>query len=977
MRSRSTVTPKHRFALPAACALAAFASTATNASAGVVAVKAGRIHLVEGGQVIEGGGTIVIENGRIVSVGKDVAVPSGARVVDYGPDAVIVPGLVSADSTYGVGRASDRTADPSLMAIDNFDPYTRFVSALGEGITSAYLAPARGRLIAGQGAVVKLAGRAGDEDRRVLSESAAIHGAVSAEARNTPGYWKPPVPATVDQGLGMEKAQLPRSLMGAMVALRELLALAQGGPDTDDNYGPEAGPALRELMSARKPWRLAATDRAEILALVEFFHENGLPLVIDGADEAGPVASEIARAGASVIVDAPFIPNTAGHNFGKSRDAEWPSFDTAAALERAKVKFAIAAANPVSASNLRFAAQVASRGGLSRDAALRAITLSPAEILGVADRVGSLKAGKDADLVVFNGHPLEPTSSVLETWIDGEIVFKAYERGAVVLEIDELHVGDGSILAPAEILMQDGRIVEVGRKVGHPQGCTTMRGAAAMPGMIDALGHLGLEGSTKVPATRFELKRLVEPGDFADRRVAQAGVTTVVLSPRGTTRNGAPMMAYKPAGSDVSKMVIADPVALRFQWQDRNRLESGQAMREVLAKAIEYERKWADYEKKRASWTPPKEEAADADADAKATDGEKKDGDADKSGAEAEKKSDGEKKDGDAEKKKDDDGDKKKSKKKGEKEPAKPVTGAWETKITVPPFGESRLRFYLLETAGEIKGTLRCAGLTDGLVDVTGARNEHEVTLSGDGSRGRIEVKAEVEGDKLKGEITLGPTKVSFEALQTSTEYEIAGRSEQRKPKPEKKKEIKGEPKAPAIDPDLEPLRRAMHGEGAVIVGVDRADEIVECVEAFEQARIRPVLYGADEAWKVVDKLKGRIAGVLLSQRVTTTDPKTGAKERNRYAELANAGIHVAFHSAAEEGAVELPLMAAYAVSQGMSPDRALRALTSDAADMLAIDDRVGRIAPGLDADVVLLDGSPFDASTSVTRVWVNGEEVR
>lgn len=973
MTSRSSVA----FLAPLAAAWT-LSAPAPAAPLGVVAVQAGRIHLVESDEVIEGGGTILIEDGRILAVGKNLALPPGTRVVDYGADAVIVPGLVSPDSTYGLSRPSERTADPSLMAIDNFDPYNSFVGALAEGVTSVYLPPARGRLIAGQGAVVKLAGKAGQEDRRVLSASATIHGAVSAEARNTPGYWRPPVPATVDVGLGTEKAQLPRSLMGALVALRELLALAQGGPDQGE-YGPETGPVLRELMSARKPWRLAATDAMEIRAVLDFFRENGLPLVIDGADGAGPLATEIARAGASVIVDAPFIPNTPGRNFGKERDAQWPEFDTAAALERAKVKFAIAPANQASAADLRFAARVASRGGLSRGAALRAITLSPAEILGVAGRVGSLKVGKDADLAVFNGHPLEPTSSVLATWIDGEVVFKAYERSAVVLEIDELHVGDGSIVSPGEILMQDGRIVEVGRKVGHPLGCTVMRGSAAMPGMIDALGHLGLEGSNKIPATRFELKRLVEPGDFADRRVAQAGVTTVVLSPRGTSRSGAPMMAYKPAGTDVSKMVIDDPVGLRFQWADKNRLESGQAMREVLAKAIEYDKKWDEYEKKLATWTPPKAgDEAEAGAAAKEDEtADKKNGEGEKHGVEADKKEGGDKKDGADDKKKDDDTDKKKSKKKGEKEPAKPVTGAWETKITVPPFGESRLRFYLLEVNGEITGSLRCAGLSDGLVEVSGSRQEHTVTLAGDGSRGRIEVHAEEVEGKLEGDITMGVTKVEFKAEQTSTEYEIAGRIEQRKPKPEKKKEIKGEPKAPTIDPDLEPLRRAMKGEAAVLIGVDRADEIVDCVDAFEEAHIQPVLYGADEAWKVVEKIRGRIAGVLLSQRVTATEPKTGARKRNRYAELASAGILVAFHSAAEEGAVELPLMAAYAVAQGLSPEVALRALTGDAADMLAIDDRVGFLAPGMDADVLLLDGSPFEASTSVTRVFVSGEEVR
>ena len=89
------------------------------------------------------------------------------------------------------------------------------------------------------------------------------------------------------------------------------------------------------------------------------------------------------------------------------------------------------------------------------------------------------------------------------------------------------------------------------------------------------------------------------------------------------------------------------------------------------------------------------------------------------------------------------------------------------------------------------------------------------------------------------------------------------------------------------------------------------------------------------------------------------------------------AGIRVAFHSDAEEGAAELPLIAAFAVSQGMSPEGALRSLTADAADMLAISDRVGRIAEGLDADVLLLDGDPLDPGTSVVRTWVNGEEVR
>ena len=92
---------------------------------------------------------------------------------------------------------------------------------------------------------------------------------------------------------------------------------------------------------------------------------------------------------------------------------------------------------------------------------------------------------------------------------------------------------------------------------------------------------------------------------------------------------------------------------------------------------------------------------------------------------------------------------------------------------------------------------------------------------------------------------------------------------------------------------------------------------------------------------------------------------------------MADAGVPFAFMSRAEEGAVELPLVAGYAVSHGLSPQTAMRALTSDAAKLLGIEKRVGRLAAGLDADVLLLDGDPLELSSSVTRSWVAGKEMR
>jgi hypothetical protein len=536
------------------------------------------------------------------------------------------------------------------------------------------------------------------------------------------------------------------------------------------------------------------------------------------------------------------------------------------------------------------------------------------------------------------------------------------------VHVDELHLGNGEIIAPGELLMQNGRIAAVGRRVGRPSGAVVVKAAAAGPGMIDALGHLGLEGSTRVPATRFEMKRLVEPGDFADRRVAKAGVTTVALSPRGASRSGAPMMAYKPAGDDLDRMIVADPCALRLNWSERNRRDSGRAVVELLKKAGDYTRKWAEYEDKMAKWTPPPEGAAAAKSDSdEKKDGDKNDGDAKKD----DEKDSGAKKEGDAEKKDE------KKKKKGEEEPPKPITGAWETKITLPPFDETRLRIYVNDENGKITGSIRCDSLSTSLIPVTGTREKNKVTLSGEGSHGVVTLEAENKEGKLTGKVTLGESKCEFEATQTSTEYEVVRRGEVRKPKEEKKVEVKGEPKAPGLDPELEPLRRAILGKGAIVIGVNREDEIVDCVDAFQVYGIAPILYGATDAWKVADKIRGRVSGILLSQQVIWTEPKTGAFKRNRLAELGANGIPVAFHSDAEEGAADLPLMAAYAVSQGMSPEAAFVALTGGAAHMLTIDDRVGLLKPGMDADVVLYDRSPLEVSAAVLKVFVNGKEIR
>lgn len=954
-----------------------------HAGRGFVAVRAGTIHLVEEGRVLTDG-VILIKDGRIQALGSALELPPDASVVDYGPEAVIVPGLVAGFSAYALGFPGDRAVEPTLSALDGFDTYRVYADALSGGVTSAYLTPAENRLIAGLGAVVKLAGER--DAARVLAPAAALHGAIDASARAIPGYWEPPIPVTVDVGLGYARPQLPRTTMGALVALGELLDGAARPDDerTRAEYGPRAALELGRALERKVPLRISAVEPAEIRALLEFARTRHVPLILDRADGAGALGAEIAAAGVPVLYRLPYWANAPAQDRGKGEDDRWLELDVPARLAAAGVRVGVTSNTP---RELLFAARVALRGGLDPAAALRAVTLTPAEILGVAARVGSLRVGKDADLCVLNGDPMAASTSTLATWVEGELVWKAVRTAAsgesepaTVVEVAELYVGDGEILRPGQLLMQGGRIREVGARVSHPRGATVVRAQACMPGMIDAFGHLGLEGSRKVPATDFALAAIVDPGDEVDRRVALEGITTVVLTPRGASESGAPLMAYKPAARDLERQVVADPLGLRLRWEDSNRLQNGRNVRELLAKAKEYRDKWREYEQALAKWTPPPASELAA-KDEKA--GEEKPADA-KDAEGADKKD--EKSAGGEEKKDDDKVEAKpKKKKKGEVEELAPdpITGLWQADVVHPAgAAPSKLKLRVkLAKPGEsaaLEGNLRCDALSSTLVEIEGwfEREKRTLALTGLGSRGWIELTAEWKEEKLESVITVGNQKIEVSLEQVSKEYVVAKRPERTPAKTTATKEPKGKPKEPRRDDKLEPLRRAMDGKAALVIEVERARDILPCVEACAAVGIRPVLYGASEAHLVVEEIAGKVAGILLGPTVLSFDPKRGTDYRTPYADLQNAGIPVAFASEAEEGAIDLPLRAVFAVANGMSPEGALRALTADAAVMMAIGHRVGRLASGLDADVLLLDGPPLDPGTSVLRTWVNGHEV-
>ena len=439
--------------------------------------------------------------------------------------------------------------------------------------------------------------------------------------------------------------------------------------------------------------------------------------------------------------------------------------------------------------------------------------------------------------------------------------------------------------------------------------------------MIDALGHLGLEGSRKRFSTRFDLSRLVEPADRVDRHVARAGVTTVNLGgrePSGQT------MLYKPAGEEPSEMVIEPNAAIRLTWSNPIPSARGEAMRKTLVKAKEYNDKWVKYHEELAAWKPEPPEAP-KEAEDSDEDGEEE--------AEEEKK-------------------------KG-KQPARPVTGEWKGTASSEGLGlDLAVRLRLLDRDGVLEGTARVETFED-LWILSGSRDEYSVTLTGTSPAGEASLLLELEDDKFEGTSTYEGNELKVEVTQVSDVYPVAGRPERARPK--KAEAPKGKPKPPGIDLELEPIRMAMKGRGAVFVAVTSSRDAIEATEACAEYGFKPVIWSGDSAAAAASQLKGRIAGAIV---------------RNSGATWSEWGVPVAFYSGAEEGAGELSLHAAKAVAAGMSPAAALRALTSDAAGMLGAGGRIGKLLPGYDADVLLLDGSPLEVSSTVLRTWVDGEEI-
>ncbi len=392
---------------------------------GLYAVTGGRVFTMDGPPI--DGGTVVVEKGIIREVGRDVRVPAGATVIDA-TGRWVLPGLIDSRVHLGlweinrvdVTRDEDEATDPLLPQLDVMDAFNAESAIIPvtrvHGITSAFVSPGESNVLAGHGAVVSLAG---------ITPGAAL---ILQKAALVANFGEPP-----KERYGLLQ-RMPDTRMGIAALVRDAFTRARNYRARWAHYEKSAGAgrtrrgggdrptgppdrdlqmeALLPVLEGRIPLIARAHRVDDIMTAVRLAEEFDLKLILSHGTEAYKIADILAAKNIPVLVGPvstqPERIETAG-----------AIYENAARLHRAGVRIALQTARTHGARMLPYEAALAVAYGLPWDEALRSLTVHPAEIFGVADRIGRLKPGLQADLIVTDGDPLQPLSRLRHLMIRG------------------------------------------------------------------------------------------------------------------------------------------------------------------------------------------------------------------------------------------------------------------------------------------------------------------------------------------------------------------------------------------------------------------------------------------------------------------------------------------------------------------------------------------------------------------------------
>ncbi|MGM1064230.1 amidohydrolase [Saccharothrix sp. Mg75] len=388
-----------------------------------VAITGGYVVPVAG-EPIEGG-TVLIRDGKIVAVGADVEVPDDARVVDA-TGSWVLPGFVEAHGHLGVheegegwaGQDTNEMTDPNgarLRALDAINAADQgFADALSGGVTTAVVKPGSGNVIGGQTVAVKCWGRTADE--MLLRNPVSVKSALGENPKRVYG----------------DQKKLPSTRQGVAAVIRDALTKAQDyAAKRDAAEGPfdrdTTSEVLARVLSGELPWCQHCHRADDIATALRLADEFGYRLIVNHGTEGHLIADLLAEKDVPVIIGPLFTSRSKVEV--RNRSLRNPGI-----LARAGVRIAITTDHPVVPIHfLVHQVTLAVKEGLDPKVGLESITVNPARIMGLDDRVGSLRPGLDADVVIWSGDPLDVMSRALKVFVDGREVYR-YEDGREVVE---------------------------------------------------------------------------------------------------------------------------------------------------------------------------------------------------------------------------------------------------------------------------------------------------------------------------------------------------------------------------------------------------------------------------------------------------------------------------------------------------------------------------------------------------------------
>jgi imidazolonepropionase-like amidohydrolase len=386
----------------------------------IIAVKGKKIHTVSG-RIIENG-VVVCVDGKIAAIGDSatVVIPEGAHVHEA---EVVLPGLIDVRTCVGLSGLLNASQDsdqiegsnplqPELRAIDAYNGKDELVEYVrGYGVTTIHTGHAPGELISGQTLIAKTHGNTIEaalivDGRAVcctLAETAKKSGKASPGTRGKQ--------LAMLRQLLIEASEYRAKLAKKPVGGETKLEGADAKPEPQRNLKLEA---IAAVLDGKKALLITADRAQDIANALRLADEFKIPIWLDSAAEAHELIPEIKKAQVPILLH-PTMARASG-------ERESLTFRSAAILKENGIPFAIQGGYESYVPKARvilFEAAIAAAHGLSRDAAIEAITLSPAKILGIADRLGSIEVGKDADLALYDGDPLEYTTHCIGVVIDG------------------------------------------------------------------------------------------------------------------------------------------------------------------------------------------------------------------------------------------------------------------------------------------------------------------------------------------------------------------------------------------------------------------------------------------------------------------------------------------------------------------------------------------------------------------------------